>query len=527
MSYKKIRKIIYEDDIKKLRDLNIDVTKDHIRYSVVAGSINILKYLIEEREVIPCEKGITYAFSQGQFPSFFYLARKGFIYQIQLSWLFDDCRFTNKENLDKFDTIDISEFEDIFKVAIDTNTIVNMKLRVISALCKSLSYTITSEDLKMLAIANKFNHCLPSDYYYIIENNNVEIPISNSHAGFLYGYGIDIKLPLVQKLSPVFTLPLTHTLVKNMPVDSRYNNIQVVNTCINNIIYHIKNYGIILDEFLFSRCDTQFDKILKYISLDYDTWLNWIKFSIRGTIFGPLLYHLKLLLEYNDSYVINLPEDNKQKLLIYILTEVFTDSLNDDIKQNLINIIITAFPSLLQSKWLNWDEIIKTIGNRESIYLKDDIIKNFPNIVPIINFDYVLRKEEKWAWFGISSSKIITYTQVPYDNNISINESFKDIYTISDIKDNISKLNKLIRSPRNCYFITELTNNQIFYRDCEDCLIWALNNNGYVYILNDDNPFEQIFVAKSLPEFLTRIYLESQSFYTHRPSLLPIDFDDY
>jgi len=65
----------------------------------------------------------------------------------------------------------------------------------------------------------------------------------------------------------------------------------------------------------------------------------------------------------------------------------------------------------------------------------------------------------------------------------------------------------------------ELENEkEVFYNDQQGCVTWALETStGRVYLYNSDNPYKIQYVAKSLPEFLMRIYTENEIWYNALP----------
>lgn len=503
------RDLINKDDLNGIRNLNIKWDENHVRYAVVAGSMNVLKYFIDEKKVVPCPKGITYAFIEAKLDLFYYLARKNFKHQIVLPWIFDDCRFYRKEIHSEYDSVNVQEFEDIFQVKINSDTSVTMKIRLIVALCNSLLYRVTGEDLWFLIIANKFHSFSPTDFYFLIQNTNIDKEsILARHVGFMYGYDIDITLPIVQKLSSHFTSPLTNEIIKEISFDGDDKQ-KVYDTAIRNVKYHIENYGMHFDdEFPFFKFNNKFESILAVLNIPSDIWYVWLFHCINGPQFGnSSIYHLKLLLTYHALFIENLSESQKQKLFIFVLTR--------RISRELIDLLLKTFPSLSQNKWLEWTTIVRIIGLSDSEYLEEKIDESYPDICSLIDFDVKLpeQKEERWAWYGIGGIDEGTYVRIDYAHNIEILDEFKNIKTISDISSNISKLSKRIRSPTDCYF--DVNDSEVFYKDSQGCILWALEEHtGRVYIYDEDNMFTRTFVAKSLPEFLSRIMFESSKFYT-------------
>jgi hypothetical protein len=83
---------------------------------------------------------------------------------------------------------------------------------------------------------------------------------------------------------------------------------------------------------------------------------------------------------------------------------------------------------------------------------------------------------------------------------------FKDIHTIKQLFDMIKRLKRndhLLLSPTGCFFNDENSHTSQFYCDSQGCVNWFLKNDGFVYA-------GEIIVAHSLPEFLTRLYIENK-----------------
>ena len=124
--------------------------------------------------------------------------------------------------------------------------------------------------------------------------------------------------------------------------------------------------------------------------------------------------------------------------------------------------------------------------------------------------------KEEWAWVGYrlpcrhvrGTYDIFKYDEMPALTESDILPQFKDVKTWDDLADNLELIDSLITSPTACYF--KLSKNKTsFYRDQQDCVVWALDHKtGAVYTMEEDGV--DLWVAKSLPEFLTRLYLEGQ-----------------
>jgi hypothetical protein len=113
-----------------------------------------------------------------------------------------------------------------------------------------------------------------------------------------------------------------------------------------------------------------------------------------------------------------------------------------------------------------------------------------------------------WMFISIPNRPVAflsTYGQWDYDKQpkIEIDEDVKKFKTFTDIVKYQKELPKF-DSPTSCYF--KITGDCAFYRDQQDCIVWKANSSGQVKTI-------QGIVANSIPEFLTRIRLESSIWY--------------
>lgn len=184
------------------------------------------------------------------------------------------------------------------------------------------------------------------------------------------------------------------------------------------------------------------------------------------------------------------------------------------------------------------------------------------------NFEQNMTDTKYWRWFSVASLNgtlsFSTYTTYNYEDmpDIQIAEKYKELKTIEDLQAHpYSEIN----SPTSCYFETnkdrkeqgqnndtnkdeqgqtndedenedeneenEADNetddeNDVFFRDQQDCIVWRLEaSTGYVYVKRKakNDQMLTIYVAKSLPEFLSRVEFESdlwhQLWYNNSQSL--------
>ncbi len=110
-------------------------------------------------------------------------------------------------------------------------------------------------------------------------------------------------------------------------------------------------------------------------------------------------------------------------------------------------------------------------------------------------------------WIGVDlpyrphPNGFATYSTWKYKDQpeVEIDDIFKKFKTLADIEKYIGELK--IESPTACYFNIE--ENGVFYRDQQDCVLWAVNSKNQVCAI------DMGIVANSIPEFLTRVKLES------------------
>lgn len=161
---------------------------------------------------------------------------------------------------------------------------------------------------------------------------------------------------------------------------------------------------------------------------------------------------------------------------------------------------------------IEWIDVLKLCGKSWSKRLQKKIKKSFPNVARLINFEVILPPvAEKWIWIGLGTES--TYVSSEYLESSYIYPGFENIHSLQDLKNNIELVEKEVRSPTDCFF--DFEDECVFYQDSQGCVNWAFDSHG-VYIDDPDNLFEKQYVSKTLPEFLTRVYIEAQNFYNKR-----------
>ena len=113
-----------------------------------------------------------------------------------------------------------------------------------------------------------------------------------------------------------------------------------------------------------------------------------------------------------------------------------------------------------------------------------------------------------WCWVRIGRNwKEDTYVTEKYVEYTDIKESFENIKTLVDLQNSIDTIQSDWDSPTACYFDINHSST-IFYVDQQGCISWAYDGTG-VFIYGR----KKMYVAKSLPEFLSHVYNENTEWY--------------
>ena len=117
------------------------------------------------------------------------------------------------------------------------------------------------------------------------------------------------------------------------------------------------------------------------------------------------------------------------------------------------------------------------------------------------------------AWWhcgfpGRETGMFATYAKTPYGclPEIEIDALFADIESVEDVKKNRSMLEKHINSPTSCFFVFD--EPHLFYSDQQGCIVWYFQPERGVYTNKNVYTGENECVAKTIPEFLTRMHIE-------------------
>jgi hypothetical protein len=155
---------------------------------------------------------------------------------------------------------------------------------------------------------------------------------------------------------------------------------------------------------------------------------------------------------------------------------------------------------LKPKSFLNEEEALNNL-----IPNKSEPSDHYPVLVELIPQTTTNQKNYIWPTYGLPGLDIGFNTYIYIDKDIlpkiEINPKYAQYNTIDDFDNNIPQIN----SPTACYFAINKSDNS-FYRDQQDCIIWYYKPNVGVYI----NANEDYIVSDSLPEFLSRIDIESR-----------------
>lgn len=211
---------------------------------------------------------------------------------------------------------------------------------------------------------------------------------------------------------------------------------------------------------------------------------------------------------------------NKNIAYCLIFIDYFTDNnkwididLNE--KKDIVHGTIIFYPDMLDNliiniKWtekVRWVDLIKSFGSQICEDVFEQVTRiNLVDFSDPIPEDYI----KEWVWIGPSGGA--TYEITEYFEH-PIKSKFNHIKTLNDIYSNIEMLSKEIDS-RAYFHVNDPKESKchnyhyysdVFYRDHQYYYLWALADDGSVYIKNNDNPYITQYVAKSLPEFLSHL----------------------
>jgi len=503
------------------------VTDSEVKHAAMCGSFNVLKWLIEELHVKPCGKAASYALERQQYEEVLYLLKHdGYV---NVNYMFTDYRVPKET--EKLCAESIKKFKDSGVYFDNKYKKSSIYFQFMMAFAKHYNEVITIANAFYIFCSyflnwkdNVKNDLSETDILLTLDLIKGSIRCSDNHDSKYIRY-VTILMGKADIWYKLMDLPL-----ESMPID-------ILNECISNIHYekeeHIKNlmfenlmsylkkYKCVIDsknnknmsDYCFrTDMNEKLKQLLTTIEMDTDTFVS-------------LLYNAKnmnskcveILLDYGKNDLINRISNETKKDIIHKSIETYRFD----------NLMMTLIESLNYTDKIKWIDIKKEYGISRAEDAREVMIKNNSKVIDLIDFDESdVSIEEKWVWWGIkgiyNKDRNGTYQLFDYndllkltDNEIfdKLKEQFNDIKTFDDLEKNINMLSETIDSPTACYFHLDRKTG-IFYRDQQACVIWALSEDNRVYVYEyGEFPYKISYVAKSLPEFLTRIKYESYRFY--------------
>ena len=120
-----------------------------------------------------------------------------------------------------------------------------------------------------------------------------------------------------------------------------------------------------------------------------------------------------------------------------------------------------------------------------------------------------------WMYIGVpfrpstSTYSLFSAKQLPKIDS-KIMDEFKHISSLVDVQKHKEWLQNKLISPTSCYVDVDMNNNQ-FYCDQQDCVVWNFTPDSGVYIIEGN---KRLIVANSIPEFFARCYIENSIWHT-------------
>lgn len=521
---KDFRSFIIKNDLESAKkSLEIggsySVTCSEINKAASSGSIDCLNWLLTLNIPINDYDVIADAIIFGKSDAFIILLKKGIkITSRTLNCIFNSYQHEIEE---KQLTENMINNYKSFNININTNNKINTKIRLISALCKRFNMKIQYEHLFYLSLRlldkwleNQIEPTL-SDIKFLFDNHKEDLSdFSNEYVIELCSLQILLNVHILE--IKTVNLDIIKKCLHTCSSYYRLKNYQHPDILRQNFILALEKYSVEINyHFSLSNCfNTQsLNEIItnRFVPLSYLS--NVFTFSV-------LFEYVPFSIEYLEAWLVKTiyssPIEICEKFTLWISEKQMWSKF---ICLELI-IMTTLFhqPSLFDTiiEQSIWDKTISIINCVKLFGLPSNRMKNeFENLKykHIIDFSEAKESdyEEQWVWIGIG--KTSTYEKYPY-NVHPIHEQFKNIKTIQNVQDNITELDQIISSPTACYF--NFQENDVFYRDQQDCVIWACDNQGCVYIKNDYQPYLKQYVAHSIPEFLSHIYDDNLQWYNKK-----------
>lgn len=475
------------------------------------GYTKCLHWLVEELKIPIDESAIPYTLLEGRLDIVMYLLQHNAPFTAEsLQVIFMRYRKMNKVTYHH----GLESYLDI------TNEDGPIRAKLIVALCSKFNIPITESDIRQIIskLCYDWINCgevdeLVHDVIYILVHHKIPITDARTRA-YLILLGVKSGLMIeesLEKLRTVVDMPneITMQLLRECfdIVPSKHlllmanNEIPNRNVVRTHFLATLKGLRPIIDiPDRIPNIDTvqEFEMLCEHITFSREYLFDWL--------YETLQY---LNIEICRKIISILVFDSNLAHALVIKALVFRPELFDFI-------IETVGWTKYWAQTIRWVDCVKRFGLEACKEVLDDVSK-FKH-ADLINFSEAQPSDytEYWNWNGVNMdmSKFTTYNRDDYIPH-PISDKFKNILTLQDLAANEWINDELIQSPTACYFdLDGELGPEVFYRDQQDCIIWALDaKTGYVYIFDDDRPYTRCYTARSLPEFLSHIYDNSKAWY--------------
>jgi len=120
------------------------------------------------------------------------------------------------------------------------------------------------------------------------------------------------------------------------------------------------------------------------------------------------------------------------------------------------------------------------------------------------------------AWVGFTLPYRLcrgTYDTYRYESlpPVAVLPEYAHVKTLEDVAAHVSILKSTLDSPTGCYLDTS-AGRGVFLLDSQGCVHWSVDETGRVWANHED------VVARSLPEFLSRVRIENDIWHKTLPS---------
>eukprot|EP00164_Ancoracysta_twista_P002496 GFYU01003321.1.p1 GENE.GFYU01003321.1~~GFYU01003321.1.p1 ORF type:complete len:200 (-),score=32.08 GFYU01003321.1:164-763(-) len=150
-------------------------------------------------------------------------------------------------------------------------------------------------------------------------------------------------------------------------------------------------------------------------------------------------------------------------------------------------------------------------GDRAKRPPKQKLEKSTQKKIPAKTSRKRIPKSHKWVGFSIpyrlADGTYGVFSSVP---PVEIYPEVKDITSLQELQEHLPTISRMFHSPTSCYFEID-SEEKTFFHDQQDCVVWRLRDDGKV------DTTSGLVVADSLPEFLSRVIIESRIWMITKP----------